>query len=264
MPKGKGLQQHAEISDYVRSLILTGKLGLGDTLPSEAELCQKFDSSRGPVRQAISTLRAEGLVSSGRGRRSIVIENNPTEPFEASVSITALLKSLGKKPGQLTILLARQLANAEMAQKLEINEKCPYVAMHRLRTADGQPFVIERMAFPKNVGKLLTGEEEFKGSLHRHLANCGVDFHTSSRTLALAFASAEDADLLEVEEGSPLYRITTVVRSQSRELVEYTEYFYRTDQVQFGINGVRGAASPLWIKLKCGTGTEPEGTADSA
>lgn len=54
------VQQHKKIADYLRALIKEEEIKAGEFLPSEAELCSKFDSSRGPVRQAIATLRAEG------------------------------------------------------------------------------------------------------------------------------------------------------------------------------------------------------------
>ena len=67
-------QQHEKIAEYLRKEIRDGTYEPGDTLPSEAELCAQFDSSRGPVRQAMSTLRSEGLISSGRGRRSVALD----------------------------------------------------------------------------------------------------------------------------------------------------------------------------------------------
>ena len=81
----RGVQQHKKIADYLRGLIKDESIKAGDFLPSEAELCEKFNSSRGPVRQAIASLRAEGLVSSGRGRRSVVLGSFTGENFEVTV-----------------------------------------------------------------------------------------------------------------------------------------------------------------------------------
>ncbi|MCU4296388.1 GntR family transcriptional regulator, partial [Brevibacterium permense] len=57
-------QQHDEIAHYLRTAIREGSFQPGDELPSEAELTRKFASSRGPVRQAMSALRGEGLILS--------------------------------------------------------------------------------------------------------------------------------------------------------------------------------------------------------
>ena len=42
----------------------------GFQLPSEAELCREFGTSRGPIRQALAFLRSEGAVTGGTGAPS--------------------------------------------------------------------------------------------------------------------------------------------------------------------------------------------------
>lgn len=56
-------QLHITIAKELQRRITSGALSQGDLLPSEAELCEEFAASRGPVRQAIASLRAEGLIS---------------------------------------------------------------------------------------------------------------------------------------------------------------------------------------------------------
>ena len=103
-------QQHKKIADYLREQISSGVLQPGDFLPSEADLCEKFSSSRGPVRQAVAALRAEGLVSSGRGRRSTVLASTQAELFESIYSISSWLSEYDADPQQHTLWLARRRA----------------------------------------------------------------------------------------------------------------------------------------------------------
>ena len=48
-------QQHEEIADYLRDEIFAGHIPAGESLPSEVELCEQFNTSRGPVRQAVAS-----------------------------------------------------------------------------------------------------------------------------------------------------------------------------------------------------------------
>ena len=96
-------QQHKKIADYLREQISSGVLQPGDFLPSEADLCEKFSSSRGPVRQAVAALRAKGLVSSGRGRRSTVLTSTQAELFESIYSISSWLSEYDVDPQQHTL-----------------------------------------------------------------------------------------------------------------------------------------------------------------
>lgn len=62
------LKAHEVIADKIRTQILSGDLKVGDRLPPEAELRASFGVARGPMREALRLLEAEGLVRVRRGR----------------------------------------------------------------------------------------------------------------------------------------------------------------------------------------------------
>lgn len=47
----------------IRGLITDGGLGVGDSLPTERELCERFEASRNTVREAMRILKAYGIVT---------------------------------------------------------------------------------------------------------------------------------------------------------------------------------------------------------
>ena len=57
----------------LKSRILEGSLAPGTKLPSEAELIEEYSVSRTVVREAVTRLRAEGLVETFQGRGSFVL-----------------------------------------------------------------------------------------------------------------------------------------------------------------------------------------------
>jgi DNA-binding transcriptional regulator YhcF (GntR family) len=68
---------YQRIAHDLRTQILSGDLPPGSALPSETELVRRYGSSRGPVRQAISLLRSEGLIDSHQGR-GVFVRQRPT------------------------------------------------------------------------------------------------------------------------------------------------------------------------------------------
>ncbi|QQE12568.1 substrate-binding domain-containing protein [Planctomycetota bacterium] len=76
--------KHVQISDYLRKLIRSKKLPPRHMLESEAELCERFNVSRGPVRQALASLEQDGLIYRISGRGSFVAPKNKTPEAAAS------------------------------------------------------------------------------------------------------------------------------------------------------------------------------------
>jgi DNA-binding FadR family transcriptional regulator len=56
-----------QVADQLRSLITTGDLGVGERLPSEAEMAPLFGVSRSTIREALRILVTDGLLVTRRG-----------------------------------------------------------------------------------------------------------------------------------------------------------------------------------------------------
>lgn len=72
-----GVPLHTQITDILIQRINNGELKPKDRLPSEHELCEEFDVSRGTVRQALSRLESMGYVRREQGRGTFVVERDP-------------------------------------------------------------------------------------------------------------------------------------------------------------------------------------------
>lgn len=64
---------YEEIVSQITSLILNGDLKLGDKLPSERELCERFGVGRNSVREATRALESANLVETRQGEGTFVI-----------------------------------------------------------------------------------------------------------------------------------------------------------------------------------------------
>jgi GntR family transcriptional regulator, transcriptional repressor for pyruvate dehydrogenase complex len=69
------------VRNSLKDAIESGALGVGDKLPTEAELSQAFSVSRPVVRQALESLRVLGLVETRAGRGTFVLANQVKTPL---------------------------------------------------------------------------------------------------------------------------------------------------------------------------------------
>ncbi|MBB4124605.1 FadR/GntR family transcriptional regulator [Martelella radicis] len=81
---GKATTLAMKVGQAIRELIQSGQFQPGDRLPTEARLADKFGVSRTVVREAIASLRTDGLVNPRRGSGVFVLEPNDTPllPFQ--------------------------------------------------------------------------------------------------------------------------------------------------------------------------------------
>lgn len=239
------MQQYEEIAAHLRNAIREGKLSPGDTLPSEAELCLQFSSARGTVRQAVGLLRTEGLISSGQGRRSRVLDTIPTQSFDNIFSFSQWCHDSGIVPGQETQWIAKKPADASLAEALEIADRDPVVTVFRLRLMDGEPAMVERLNYPWEFGRLVMDFDTDSGSIYQHLIDSGVDIDTSTRTIDAIGATAEDAELLQVPEGTPLLRVRRRAFTRDGTPIESSDDRYLHTKASFTLNSTRNSPSGL-------------------
>ena len=70
----------------LKAHILDGTLGPGTKLPSESELIEEYGVSRTVIREAVTRLRAEGLVETFQGRGSFVLTIPEPTSFKVEAS----------------------------------------------------------------------------------------------------------------------------------------------------------------------------------
>jgi GntR family transcriptional regulator len=227
------LALHEMIADSLRDQIRLGELEVGAALPSESRLCEQWNASRGPVRQALATLRAEGVIAGGRGKPPVVCSTSTGQPFDTLLSYSAWAHSIGRTPGQRTFELALRRADQRTASALHVDVDAPVVEVLRLRYLDGEPAMLERAVFVEHVGRRLFDFDCDSGSLWAYLLSQGVQFATASHVIDAVAADALDAQHLGVTEGAPLLRQQRTTRSADGEVIEYHDDRYLPELISF-------------------------------
>ncbi|WP_052852581.1 GntR family transcriptional regulator [Streptomyces avicenniae] len=245
---------HERIADDLRRRIASGELPVGATLPSEARLCEEWAASRGPVRQALGTLRAEGLIGGGRGRSPEVRTGQVPQPFDTLLSFSRWAERIGRVPGQRIQELALRPARREVADALAVDEGETVVELLRLRLLDGRPAMVERTVFVEHVGRLLFDFDLDSGSIYAYLIERGVELALARHVFDAVPADDTDARLLGVPAGTPLLRERRRAGSLAGEPYEFSDDRYRPDQVTFTIENAQQA--PPMVGRASGSVTE--------
>ncbi|XVU26752.1 GntR family transcriptional regulator [Actinoplanes sp. CA-054009] len=220
---------HQTVAAELRRRIRAGELEIGASLPSEAELCREFAASRGPIRQALAALRDEGMISSGQGKRPVVLDAVPAQPFEYFQSFTRRAELTGYVPGQQLQEIALRRPEAHVAAGLNLDPDTLAVQLLRLRLLDGQPAMLERMTYIEPVGRPLLDADLNAGSIYAYLIERGADLHSARHTFDAVAADATDSRLLGVPVGAPLLRERRLTMDSTGAPIEWSDDRYRPD-----------------------------------
>lgn len=161
-----------EVVRRITDEIQKGRLKPGERLPTEFELMEAMGVSRTVVREAISALKADGLVTTRQGAGAFVANDESRVPFRLELSGAITLDTI------LEVMELRQSVEIEAAalaaeratqkQHLQIRK-----AVEDMETAiqRGEPAIIEDFQFHQAIASATNNPrfEQFLGFLGRQL-----------------------------------------------------------------------------------------------
>ena len=217
----------------LRAAVDAGVHPPGSRLPSESELARTYGVARGTVRQAFATLAAEGLISTRKGARRMVLGRQRLQGFNELRSFSEWAEALGETPGGRVVALVRREATSAEAEQLDTDR---VYHLTRVRLLSGRPVMIERTAYPERVGALVAGMDIDHESITQRLQELGVLFANAAHTLSAVVASAEDARLLDIRPRAPLLRELRLSTDPDGAPLEWSEDRYLGDAVAFTVH----------------------------
>jgi GntR family transcriptional regulator len=152
----------ARIADDLRARITSGELASGAFLPSESELVEQYEASRGTVRRALAALVNQGLVSSKAGighfvrrREQLRYPANSAESRQGRQTATqdvwrSWVASLGRV-GDAIVDVSTGVPPAHVGEAFGIGRNEHVVTRRRIRLVDGEPWMISTAHYPMAI-----------------------------------------------------------------------------------------------------------------
>lgn len=236
---------YSQLYDVLAERIRSGVWEEGERVPSEKALVAEFGTSRGPVRQALARLRAEGLVVGGRGAPPRVQRAVRSQSFDTFISFTEWAEEIGRVSGQKVIEMTRSLADERLARELDIPLESPVVATVRLRLLDGEPTMFERSVYVIEAGRHLLAADLDANSIYQIFRAHGI-FPTRAHNVIDAVAATEvEARWLDVDVGTPLLRARRTTLDQTGKILDIADNRYLPNKATFAVDNMTQGPNPL-------------------
>lgn len=217
---------HLVLVRSIQDAVTTRLLQPGDALPSERELTTALKISRTVIRRAISTLEAEGILSTRHGQGSFV----PKDFRRSTNSALGFSEEMTRRGRVVSNTIVRDIIrrpSGSEAIDLGLNPESDLRELVRIRFSDGDPIAHELALVPVWA---LASEFDGMQSLYAAMEATGT---RPVRVLQEISAVATDeavATSLGVSTAAPALKIIRKGYDAANVVVEFTTTFFRSDR----------------------------------
>jgi GntR family transcriptional regulator len=217
---------YLQIADNLIKNIKDGTWEIGAAVPSEHQLMNQFQISRNTARDALNEIEQQGYIYRVPGKGSFVASMRMDQHFNFLNGFSQDAVALGMTPSHTIFEIKTVEAPPCVAAKLQIAPGSHVLYMHRLLLADDLPYIVVRSYFPSQWleinGIEISVERLGNGSFYEYLdKKYNFAFNCAVNTLWAGAATAEDAKILGIQPGSPVFlseRISRTDDNLPREL----------------------------------------------
>jgi DNA-binding GntR family transcriptional regulator len=220
--------KYYEIKLHLEEMIRRGEIAVGAKLPAEPELMQRYQVSRGTLRQALKELEQDGLISRHSGQGTTVVRKpGATEAKEGKVvSLTKQIEAAGLRPSTRVLDQRRMMASEAgewVCQALGLSPKLaaakPVYTIDRLRCGDDRPLARQTLYLLAEQFAPDLESEDFTRSVFDLYRRYNRYVAWADEEICARLAGPDEVKLFEMRSSAPLRRLVYV-----RKRVSYDQY----------------------------------------
>lgn len=220
---------YIRLARVFRERIAEGQWKPGQRVATVEELSKQYKVARITVRQALALLSAEGLLSTARGRGTIVARE-----LNMAIDDPTLRRAINDRynvaPGQTIKVLTRQRNQAlPPLLTLDAGNTGKYVHIKRLHLHNGRPFALLHSYVAQDIYDTFPKSSDQKFKIQRLLKEAGATTAVARQEVTTSHATPEVAKLLEYTMGGTLVKLRSWRFDSNHRILYATINQYRGD-----------------------------------
>lgn len=228
------MSKYNQIYSDLLASITTEQLEKGTRLPSETELMESYQASRGTVRKAIEQLQERGFAQKIHGKGTFVLSRSPIEfQLGGIVSFQETHPGLGDMISTEVVEFCQFPLEGALQERLQAEPGSPIIRIKRVRRIDGKRIILDINHF---VADLIPGldREIAEHSIYAYIEQTlQLNISFAQRTIEAARCSKEDQQYLDLDEQSHVIVVKNQTFLQDGRQFEYTESRHTLDKFYF-------------------------------
>jgi len=210
---------------------LSSTIKRGDKLPSEHDLVQQFEASRVTVRQALESLRAEGLIEGRQGKGWFLRRVRAVQNLSRLQSFGEMLAPMGLRVRSMVLDRGECAAPEAVANAFALAVGTNVVRVARLRIAGVRVMSYDLSYFPLDLGRRLLREDLVRQDIFVLFERAlGIRLGFADVTIEVVPADDESAERLKIAQATPIFKLTRLTHDSRGVPIDF-EYVYGLPEV---------------------------------
>jgi GntR family transcriptional regulator len=229
---------YVQMCSILREKIEQGEWPAGSQIPTEDELCRRYDVSKATVRMAINELVHSGHLKKQQGKGTFVTSNTPEPGMTMRTRLSEDLFGEGVIAKKELLVKGLKEPPEDVKAHLRTDEPVFYILCKRM--VDGEPAYLEETFIPPRIIPDIEEAEVCRTPLHEIVQQKGAKrIHKVLQMVEIAEMTGDAAAILKNGNGSSLLLFHRLLVGQDGDRLAYTrlmgngkKYKLQTELVQ--------------------------------
>ncbi len=200
----KSQKLYVQLFELLKERIESGEWAVGTQIPTEEELCKKYEVSKATVRISILDLVRKGYLTRQQGKGTFVCKRIIPEGLAMTTGFKELMLEAGLNFTTTVLAQTVLMPTDDLDVKLGIAENVHVIYIKRLRSMDNEPVLLQESYIPRHLCTLLLKEDVENNSLFDLLEyKFKIKITRVTDYIEIAYLTKDEGRLLGLKEGSP-------------------------------------------------------------
>ena len=240
--------RYRDIATRLQKNIRLGKAEVGNLLPTETELMDKYSASRQTVREALRILRDQGLIVRRAGLGSVVIASEPPVLFTHSVTSLGEWLRYSNETYRDVVATRDIVADRTLAALLKCEPGKHWFLIEAVRRADqfAAPLGWTEIYVLRKFAGVVKRSDHGRAPVHEQVAKMfGQVTEHAQMEIFVRGMPAAIAEPLEVKTGTPALTVVRRYYGVQDELFEVTVTTHPEGRYTYTMDMHRALRPPL-------------------
>lgn len=229
-PIPKYYQIYKELLKQIRS----GEFEEFDRFYSDTELVEKYEVSRGTIREAVKLLIQQGYIVREQGKGTFVTSPAIEQDSDKLMGFTELMMKHDIKPSAKVIEQDMEAPPLDLKSLMDLEDDDKLVHIVRIRYGDDQPLIIEQSYFMYDLFEPIYDMDLESNSIYELLYKyTGTRLGEARQRITAISAGKKESELLDVKINAPLLLMKRLIKTKEGGYFQYSEDVYRSDRINF-------------------------------